>query len=89
MADTSQLTFATMGGDSVTVKARGRHYVQPRGYAAAPGTGPAGETCGSCRHIWRSRRFRKCELNRACWTHGPRSDILARAPACQRWQPPE
>lgn len=26
-----------------------------RGYAASPGTGPEGETCGSCRHLVRLR----------------------------------
>lgn len=50
MADTGQLTFTTMGGETVTVKARGKHYVAPRGGADRPGTGPAGETCGTCQH---------------------------------------
>jgi hypothetical protein len=39
-----QLTFQTMGGETVAVKARGKHYVEPRGGADRPGTGPAGET---------------------------------------------
>jgi hypothetical protein len=33
----------------------------------------------------RFRKFRKCELTRAAWTHGPRTDILANAPACSKW----
>lgn len=89
MTDTGQLTFTTMGGDTVTVKARGRNYVEPRGGADRPGTGPAGETCGSCKHLVRTGRgksYPKCGLNRACWTHGPRSDIRIRWDACSKWE---
>lgn len=63
----------------------------PQGYAAPPGTGPAGETCGSCRHIARLRYARiylKCELNERAWTHGRKTDILARTPACRKWEAP-
>jgi hypothetical protein len=67
----------------------GKHYTVPRGYAAMPGSGPAGETCSTCKFISRFARFRKCELYRPRWTHGPGTDILARAPACSRWQQPE
>jgi len=60
------------------------------GYAAAPGSGPQGETCKSCAHYthndWRTARaFRKCALMRAVWTHGPGTDILASSPACSQW----
>jgi hypothetical protein len=87
MRDSGQLTFSTMGGDTVTVKVRGKHYVQQRGYAAPPGTGPAGQTCGTCEHIVRGAKYRKCELIRAKWTHGPGTDILARSAACNKWEP--
>lgn len=92
MADTGQLTFTTMGGETVTVKQRGKHYVAPRGGADRPGTGPAGETCGSCKHITstgRGGKFRKCALNRACWTHGGKTDIRVRWDACSKWAKPE
>jgi hypothetical protein len=89
MADSGQLTFKTMGGDTVTVPVRGKHHVQQRGYADHPGTGPDGETCGSCLHCARGRKWRKCELTRACWTGGPRTDILARAAACSKWEKAE
>lgn len=62
-----------------------------RGYAAAPGTGPKGETCKSCRHYSghrRSKIYRKCGLVRARWTGGPGTDILARSPACSYWEKP-
>lgn len=86
MKDSGQLTFTTMGGDTVTVPVRGKHYIQPRGYAAPPGTGPAGETCGSCQHDSAGRRYHKCLLNAAAWSHTRRSDILARSPACAKWE---
>ena len=61
----------------------------PAGYAALPGTGPAGETCGSCAHASRRHRYAKCRLLRARWTHGIKTDIRLRTPACSRWQPIE
>lgn len=59
------------------------------GYAATPGTGPAGETCKTCAHICRktmSKTYLKCGLMRAHWTGGPGSDIRANSPACARWE---
>lgn len=85
---TGQLTFQTMGGDTVVVPERGKHYVQPRGYAAPPGTGPKGETCGSCAHhcaLRYAKNYHKCGLNRARWTGGRGTDILVRSPACSKW----
>lgn len=62
---------------------------QAHGYAALPGTGPKGETCGSCAHLYRkhmAKTYLKCELMAAKWTGGHGTDVLARSPACQRWQ---
>lgn len=65
------------------------------GYAAAPGSGPSGETCGSCRHYVSvqsgARRWPKCLLMKGAyrgkyWTRGPGSDIKKKAPACARWE---
>ena len=56
------------------------------GYEAPPGTGPEGETCGTCRHKRTCGKFIKCELRRATWTSGPGTDILARTPACSKWE---
>jgi hypothetical protein len=83
-----QLTFNTIGGDVVEVTPRGKHYIEPCGYAYFPGTGPAGETCGSCAHITPSRRWHKCELARHKWTRSRRTDILVGAPACKYWKAP-
>jgi len=71
-------------------RARGKHYIEPRGYAAMPGSGPQGKTCRDCTHYTRAgsgyRRFPKCGLARAKWTGSRGSDILARAPACRRFE---
>ena len=72
-----------------TTKVKGKHYVQPMGYIAQPGTGPARETCRSCQHYYLKRMgntYPKCNLNRVHWTGGRRSDILARSPACSKWE---
>lgn len=60
------------------------------GYAAPPGTGPEGETCGSCVHAWPNttgsrRTYWKCGLVRS--TRGPGTDIRVRSPACREWKP--
>lgn len=77
-------SYRTADGRTVDVQPRGKHYIEPRGYAAPPGTGPPGETCGSCEHLARVRRFTKCDLR--AWTHTRRTDVLVRAAACQRWE---
>lgn len=81
-------------GNEITVeqaRARKKRRDTPAaGYAALPGTGPAGETCGTCRHLYRrrfSKTYLKCELMKPYWTKGTGSDIRAKAPACRRWEP--
>lgn len=61
----------------------------PKGYAALPGTGPAGETCGSCEHLVRRRMastYLKCGLMQAHWTRSSATDIRAGSSACGQWQ---
>lgn len=61
--------------------------------AAPVGSGPAGETCKTCRHFtrleYRSGTFLKCGLMEKHWTHGPATDIRAGWPACREWQSTE
>lgn len=60
----------------------------PRGYAFPPGTGPAGETCGTCAHLVRkqmSKRYYKCGLRRREWTGGAATDVSVKSPACAEW----
>ena len=68
-----------------------RKTTQPNGYAARPGSGPEGETCGSCKHLYRNRlakTYLKCALMRRHWTGGAGTDVKARAPACRNWEAP-
>jgi hypothetical protein len=65
-----------------------RRTTAPAGYAARPGTGPAGETCGSCAHrckMKHSKAWSKCGLMRYTWTGGIKTDIAVRSPACKHW----
>jgi hypothetical protein len=58
------------------------------GHAAAPGSGPQGEFCRTCAHLYRNRMaktYLKCSLMRAHWTGGGGSDVKARDPACKEW----
>jgi hypothetical protein len=70
---------------------RGKHYRPPRGYAKPPGSGPVGETCGSCQHKCRvgtrsGKTFLKCALLQAYRSSGTGTDIRAGAAACSMWQ---
>lgn len=65
-----------------------RRPTQANGYAAAIGSGPAGETCGTCGNhrvntMRSGKRFHKCGLTKQ--TSGPGSDIRVRSAACWRW----
>lgn len=57
-----------------------------RGYYAPPGTGPKGETCGTCKHACDFGRYKKCGKARSKWTGGRGTDILVRSPACSAWE---
>ncbi len=74
-----------------TVRTENRKTPAPKGYAAQPGSGPAGETCGSCFHAIATgdnppRTYYKCQLLRPYWTGGYGTDILLKAPACCWWE---
>lgn len=65
---------------------------RPHGHKAAPGTGPRGETCATCKFVVRvqlaSKCVFKCGLMRRHWTGGRATDVLARDPACGFWRTP-
>ena len=88
-----KLAYVTRGGQTVNVPPkRGKHYVESRGYHGTPGEGPKGETCKTCKHIYRNRQaktYLKCTLAKAKWTGGGASDIRAGSPACQFWESPK
>lgn len=63
----------------------------PNGYAWTPGTGPKGETCGSCRFRRRmsnggKKSWSKCRKVQDRWTGSVRTDIRVRSPACKHWE---
>lgn len=71
---------------------RGRRGKEPKpdGYADIPGTGPSGKTCRDCKHdrhiLSGSRPWHKCNLMQGYWTGSRRTDILARSPACRKFE---
>lgn len=59
------------------------------GYAATPGMGPKGETCGSCGNCRKLRpkgrsAYNKCLLVKRAWSK--ETDIRLDAPACLHWK---
>ncbi len=63
-------------------------------HAAPMGSGPEGETCGSCGHLARvqhARVYLKCGHPdcRPKWTGGPGTDVRAKDPACSKWEKPD
>jgi len=62
----------------------------PKGYRGIPGTGPEGETCGSCGNRvtnQHQRKYYKCGLTK--WTNGAATDIRLKSPACSFWRQQE
>lgn len=60
-----------------------------KGHAAPPGSGPDGETCGSCAHLTRvvfAKTYLKCGLRRATWTGSYGTDVRAKDSACSKWE---
>lgn len=57
-------------------------------YPMPPGTGPEGESCGTCKYIrqvgYRTKRYFKC--GRMPLTHGEGTDIRKSSPACGKWE---
>lgn len=84
MAKRPTLTYETMDGRTITVPAAYKSY---KGYPAEPGSGPAGETCGSCANLVTrqfSKTYFKCGLTD--YTGGPATDIRKKSPACKLWE---
>lgn len=68
---------------------KARRLSNKRGHAAAPGSGPAGETCKTCGHLVRikmSGSYLKCGVMEIYWTGGPGTDVRAGDAACRRWE---
>lgn len=86
--DLQALMDAPMSAERDAAK-RKRKPTPKRGHYFTPGTGPEGETCGTCKHLFRNQRsktYLKCGLNRVHWTGGEGSDIRAKDAACKFWE---
>lgn len=73
--------------DDPVYKGRPKKKTLANGYAATPGSGPDGETCGTCKYHKvkeMAKRYHKCELTK--WTGGVATDIRVRSPACLKWE---
>lgn len=89
---TSRPLQTSLFGGAELARAKRRASDTPQGYAADPGTGPVGETCGTCASCTRrtsasGRTFIKCLLMRQRWTFSRASDILLASPACSHFSP--
>lgn len=60
------------------------------GYAARPGSGPEGQTCGTCANCavreLANRHVFKCRLLVRSWSACRSTDVLKSSPACKHWQ---
>lgn len=66
-----------------------RKGTQAKGHAGKPGSGPKGETCGTCVNLARvklAKTYLKCGLVRKQWTGGPGTDVRAKDAACWKWE---
>jgi len=78
------------GGDVERPRQYGKRFAgAPHGHAAPPGSGPPGETCGTCANC-RIRRIHehnvyKCAITESHWTKDRETDVLKSSPACARW----
>lgn len=61
-----------------------------QGAPAPLGSGPAGETCGSCQNCCHvqghTKWYYKCLKMEKLWTHGAATDIRKKWPACKEFQ---
>jgi hypothetical protein len=73
-------------------RAMGSAYVRrDRAHPYAPGSGPTGQTCGTCAKCIQRREYRrnfyKCRVMQKSWSRGPSTDIRLKDKACLAWEP--
>ncbi len=81
--------FATLAPHARSAPGARRREPVPRGHFAPIGSGPAGETCGSCRHLFRrelAKAYLKCQRSREIWTGGRATDVRLNDAACRGWE---
>ena len=61
-----------------------------RAHPYPPGSGPKGESCGTCARArclpYHGKNYWKCWYMRHTWTHGLGTDIRLKDPACKLWK---
>lgn len=61
-----------------------------KGYAAMPGSGPAGEKCEDCNWFavmeW-SKKYYRCYRCKQYWAMTKKTDIEPKSAACKFWEP--
>lgn len=83
MGMSDDLPLYNIYGDPIVLKEPEKY---GKGYAVAPGSGPDGETCGTCCHLVTrefANKYFKCGLVK--YTGGPATDIRKKSPACHKW----
>ena len=91
----SEIQPDMLGGKAVPgtrlrrVRRSGKPPVAREGWADKPGTGPEGETCGSCTYceaFHYAKRYYKCAARTGHhWKGGRATDIRPLDPACSKW----
>lgn len=73
------------------IRRTGKAPIARTGWADKPGTGPQGETCGSCTYCEAfhfRKRYHKCAARDGDhWKGGRATDIRPLDPACSKWAP--
>lgn len=73
------------------IRKTGKPPVARVGWADTPGTGPQGETCGSCTYCeafhYRKRYYKCAARDGDHWKGGRQTDIRPLEPACSKWAP--
>lgn len=90
----SEIQPDMLGGKAVPAsrlrrRSRARPPLKRQGWADKPGTGPIGETCGSCTYCGEYRfkqTYFKCTARPGeHWKGGRETDIRPMDPACSKW----
>lgn len=79
----------TMSTNHMGVVVPKRKPTKANGYADKPGSGPEGETCGTCKHCVFKRMagsYPKCAVVKESWTSGTATDIRLKSAACSKWE---
>lgn len=93
----SEIQPDMLGGKTVPgsrlrrIRKTGKAPIARTGWADQPGSGPDGETCGSCTYCeafhYRKRYYKCAARDGDHWKGGRATDIRPLDPACSKWAP--